>query len=129
MIQCVQVIVGCAGLGASGSVTIKASVFVPLGTPPISKGGEIFLPSQVYLVGIGWPAEKAGDLTVRVPAPMAGITKVAKTHAIMKVSVPRSIRTVDLRICPCKPLNRQKLNPVFGHFTNKKDPGLGRSLG
>ena len=60
---------GAAGSGASGSSTIKARLFVPSDMPAQLSGGEMSSPSQVYLLGMGWPCSKAGDVSVRAINP------------------------------------------------------------
>ncbi len=59
--------------GASGSSTIKTSETASGGMLPISKEGEMFSPSQVYLLGISAPSAKERDTRVMGSA---GATRV-----------------------------------------------------
>jgi hypothetical protein len=54
---------GALGSGASGSSTIRARDFTPVGTPDHANGGDASPPAQVYVFGIGWPAANAEDVS------------------------------------------------------------------
>src|ERR1035437_4126440 len=64
--QSTQVLCGAAGSGASGSSTISAKLFAAGGISDQDKGGETFLPSQVWVAGMLLPALNADEVRVRL---------------------------------------------------------------
>jgi len=66
---------------ASGSSIINARHCVLSGKVPISKGGLIFSPSQVYFEGMGPPSVKASLVTVNCVIVCVAITLILRKLA------------------------------------------------
>jgi hypothetical protein len=70
---------------------MMAKLFVFWGTPLQLRGGGTFVPSQVYLAGIGFPSSKAELISVK----LLSVCDFATPPIKIKVSNKKGVLAVD----------------------------------
>src|SRR5665647_845411 len=102
--QCTQVILGASGSGASGSSTISARLFVPVGTPVQARAGEISRPSQVWRAGIAPLCVNEGDMMISGITIPFFLRSTLDSGSHMQGALHRTV--IALHPCHPNPLSR-----------------------